>query len=278
MKKLNLNVAQAIDSLTDFIKSTVNNAGYSRAVLGLSGGVDSSLSAFLSVRALGAKNVLALRMPYKTSSPESLEHANLVIEQLGVPSLTIDISEAVDAVLVNFPDASPVRRGNVMARIRMINVYDQSAAFPGLVVGTGNKTETLLGYSTLHGDGAFDFNPLADLYKAQVRQLAAELGVPPSIINKPPSADLWVGQTDEEELGFTYDEMDRLLYALVEEGLSSGDCVKAGFSEEFVQNIISRVKRYRYKSTLPLTGSVGQHPLVELEQLPVFARSKSGLD
>ena len=271
MKKLNLNATQAIDSLTDFIISTVNNAGFSKAVLGLSGGVDSTLSAFLSVRALGAKNVLALRMPYKTSSPESLEHANLVIEQLGVPSLTIDISEAVDAVLVNFPDASQVRRGNVMARIRMINVYDQSAAFPGLVVGTGNKTESLLGYSTLHGDGAFDFNPLADLYKAQVRQLAAELGVPPSIINKPPSADLWVGQTDEEELGFTYDEMDCLLYALVEEGLSLGDCVKAGFSEEFVQNIINRVKRYRYKSTLPLTGSVGQHPLVELEQLPVFA-------
>jgi NAD+ synthase len=271
MKKLKLNATQAIDSLTDFIISTVNNAGFSKAVLGLSGGVDSTLSAFLSVRALGAKNVLTLRMPYKTSSPESLEHANQVIEQLGVPSLTIDISEAVDAVLVNFPDASQVRRGNVMARIRMINVYDQSAAIPGLVVGTGNKTESLLGYSTLHGDGAFDFNPLADLYKTQVRQLAAELGVPPSIINKPPSADLWVGQTDEEELGFTYDEMDRLLYALVEEGLSLGDCVKAGFSEEFVGNIISRVKRYRYKSTLPLTGSVGQHPLVELEQLPVFA-------
>ena len=114
----------------------------------------------------------------------------------------------------------------------MINIYDQSAAFPGLVVGTGNKTESLLGYSTLHGDGAFDFNPLADLYKAQVRQLAAEVGVPQLIIEKPPSADLWVGQTDEEELGFTYDEMDRLLYALVEEGLSTRDCLKAGFSEE----------------------------------------------
>ena len=270
MKKLNLNATQAIDSLTDFIKSTVNNAGFSKAVLGVSGGVDSSLSAFLAVRALGAKNVLALRMPYKTSSPESLEHANLVIEQLGVPSLTIDISEAVDAVLANFLDAVPIRQGNVMARIRMINVYDQSAAFPGLVVGTGNKTEVLLGYSTLHGDGAFDFNPLADLYKAQVRQLAAELGVPPSIINKPPSADLWVGQTDEEELGFTYDEMDHLLYALVEEGLSLGDCVKAGFSEEFVSNIINRVKKYRFKSTLPLAGSVGQFPLVDLEHLPAF--------
>ncbi len=278
MKKLNLNAAQAIDSLTDFIKSTVNNAGFSKVVLGVSGGVDSSLSAFLSVRALGEKNVLALWMPYKTSSPESLEHAKLVIEQLRVTSLTIDISEAVDAVLANFPDASLVRRGNVMARIRMINVYDQSAAFPGLVVGTGNKTESLLGYSTLHGDGAFDFNPLADLYKAQVRQLAAEIGVPRSIIEKAPSADLWVGQTDEEELGFTYDEMDRLLYSLVEEGLSSRDCVKAGFSEDFVQNIVSRVKKYRFKSTLPLAGSVGQFPLADLERLPAFARSKLSLD
>ena len=157
-----------------------------------------------------------------------------------------------------------------MARIRMINVYDQSAAFPGLVVGTGNKTESLLGYSTLHGDGAFDFNPLVDLYKAQVRQLAAELGVPRPIIEKPPSADLWVGQTDEEEIGFTYDEMDRLLYALVEEGLSSRDCLEAGFSEEFVQTIVSRVKKYRFKSTLPLVGSVGQFPLADLEKLPAF--------
>ncbi len=278
MRKLNLNATQSIDSLTNFIRSTVNDAGFSKAVLGISGGVDSSLSAFLSVRALGEKNVLALRMPYKTSSPESLEHANLIVEQLRVPSLTIDISEAVDAVLVNFPDASLVRRGNVMARIRMINVYDQSAAFPGLVVGTGNKTESLLGYSTLHGDGAFDFNPLADLYKAQVRQLAAEIGVPRSILEKAPSADLWVGQTDEEELGFTYDEMDRLLYALVEEGLSSRDCVTAGFSEDFVQNIVSRVKKYRFKSTLPLAGSVGQFPLVDLERLPAFARPELSLE
>jgi len=271
MKKLNLNATQAINSLTTFIKSTVNNAGFSKVVLGVSGGVDSSLSAFLSVQALGEKNVLVLRMPYKTSSSESLEHANLVIEQLRVPSLTIDISEAVDAVLVNFPDASPVRRGNVMARIRMINVYDQSAAFPGLVVGTGNKTESLLGYSTLHGDGAFDFNPLADLYKAQVRQLAAELDVPQPIIEKPPSADLWVGQTDEEEIGFTYEEMDRLLYTLVEEGLSARDCLEAGFSEEFVQTIVSRVKKYRFKSTLPLVGSVGQFSLADLEKLPAFS-------
>jgi NAD+ synthase len=154
----------------------------------------------------------------------------------------------------------------------MINIYDQSAEFPGLVVGTGNKTESLLGYSTIHGDGAFDFNPLADLYKAQVRQLAEAMGVPQVILEKAPSADLWVGQTDEEELGFTYDEMDQLLYLLVEEKFSHGECVKAGFSEDFVAGIISRVKHYRYKSILPLAGSVGQYPLSELEQLSTFSK------
>ncbi len=250
---------------------TVNNADYSQVVLGVSGGVDSALSAFLSVRALGPSNVLVLRLPYKTSSQESLDHAGLVIEKLGVPSKTIEITSAVDAVLASFPDASPVRRGNVMARIRMINIYDQSAEFPGLVVGTGNKTETLLGYSTIHGDGAFDFNPLADLYKAQVRQLAGALGVPRVIIDKAPSADLWEGQTDEEELGNTYDEMDHLLFLLVEEKLSSEACVEKGFSKDFVEGIIHRVKHYRFKSVLPLAGSVGQFPLTNLEQLPAFS-------
>lgn len=272
MSKLTLDAPRAISSLTEFIKRTVEDAGFSKVVLGLSGGVDSSLSAFLSVKALGPKNVLGLRMPYRTSSQESLAHAQLVIDQLGIPSLTIDISPAVDAVLENHPDAGPVRRGNIMARVRMINVYDQSAALPGLVVGTGNKTETLLGYSTLHGDGAFDFNPLADLYKAQVRQLAAELGVPESIIKKPPSADLWPGQTDEGELGHTYQDMDQLLFALVEERLTPEDCEQKGFSKEFITFIVDRVNRYRYKSLLPLAGSVGQFPLSKLEDIPAFSR------
>ena len=153
----------------------------------------------------------------------------------------------------------------------MINIYDHSATFPGLVVGTGNKTESLLGYSTLHGDGAFDFNPLADLYKAQVRQLARAMNVPEEIIIKAPSADLWAGQRDEDELGFTYDEMDQLLFMLVEEKLTAGDCIKAGFSEKFVNQIINRVKQYRYKSTPPLAGSVGQYPLTKLEDLPFFS-------
>ena len=240
--------------------------------MGLSGGVDSALSAFLSAQALGSENVLVLRLPYKTSSQGSINHAGLVIEKLGVPSKKIEITSAVDAVLANFPDLSPVRKGNVMARIRMINIYDQSAEFPGLVVGTGNKTESLLGYSTIHGDGAFDFNPLADLYKAQVRQLAEAMGVPRVIIDKAPSADLWEGQTDEEELGFTYDEMDQLLYLLVEEKLSPEACVDKGFSKDLVQWIINRVKRYRFKILMPLAGSVGQYPLSELEQLPTFSK------
>ena len=271
MNPLILNAPEAITALTGFIAKTVNDAGFSKVVLGVSGGVDSSLCAFLSAQALGPENIFCLRLPYRASSPESLEHAQLVIDQLGTPSKTIDISSAVDAILDNYPDASPVRRGNIMARVRMINIYDQSAALPGLVVGTGNKTEILLGYSTIHGDGAFDFNPLADLYKYQVRQLAVELGVPDVIVTKAPSADLWMGQTDEGELGYTYQEMDRLLYLLVEEKLSPEACLQEGFSDKFISFIVNRVKRYRYKSLLPLTGSVGQFPLSELENIPAFS-------
>ncbi len=274
MNQLALDSSKAITRLTDFINTTVKDAGFSKVVLGLSGGVDSSLSAFLSVRALGAENVLCLLMPYRTSSPESQEHARLVIDKLGISSKTIDISPAVDAILENHPDASPVRRGNIMARVRMINVYDQSASLPGLVVGTGNKTEILLGYSTLHGDGAYDFNPLADLYKAQVRQLAAELGVPDVIVRKAPSADLWIGQTDEGELGCTYDDMDRLFFLLLEEKLSAEECLERGFESSFVEAMINRIKRYRFKSKLPAAGSVGQFPISDLEELP-FYQSRS---
>jgi NAD+ synthase len=265
-----INVSEAIDSLTVFIKNTVHGAGYHKVVLGISGGIDSALSAFLSVHALGADNVLALRLPYKTSSQESLVHAGLVADQLGVASKTIEISAGVDAILAQLKNVNPVRRGNVMARVRMIHIYDQSAAFPGLVVGTGNKTESLLGYCTIHGDGAYDFNPLADLYKTQVRLLAAELGVPGVIINKAPSADLWEGQTDENELGFSYEEMDQLLYWLVEEKLTPSACVEKGLSRDFVDAIIDRVKRYRFKSRLPLVGSIGQFPLSDLEDLPFY--------
>jgi NAD+ synthase len=195
--------------------------------------------------------VLALRLPYKTSSADSLEHAQLLIDQSGCQSLTIPITEMVDPFLAREPEMSAVRKGNIMARMRMIAAYDQSEAFRGLVIGTGNKTEILLGYTTLYGDSACALNPIGDLYKTQVRQLARALEVPEAIIAKPPSADLWSGQTDEGELGFTYEEVDKLLYLLVDQRYRPEECVEAGFAEDFVRRVVERVRRNHFKRILP---------------------------
>lgn len=237
--------------LIGFIRSEITRVGFTRAVIGLSGGLDSSLSCYLAAEALGPENVLAVRMPYKTSSPQSLDHAKLVIDALGVHSLDVPITEMVDPLFSRFPDAVQVRRGNAMARARMIVLYDQSEAFRGLVVGTGNKTEILLGYTTLYGDSANALNPLGDLYKTQVRQLSHALGVPEVILQKAPSADLWSGQTDEGELGFTYEQVDQLLYLLVDERYSPTDCIEAGFDEHFVRTVVERVRRSHFKRVLP---------------------------
>jgi NAD+ synthase len=237
--------------LTGFIHSEITRAGFSRAVVGLSGGVDSSLSCYLAVEALGAENVLALRMPYETSSQSSLDHAQMVIDNLGVNSLTVPITDLVNPLFERFPEADHIRRGNAMARARMIVLYDQSHASKGLVVGTGNKTEILLGYTTLYGDSACAINPLGDLYKAQVRQLAKAMGIPDEIIEKPPSADLWAGQTDEGELGFTYEEVDQLLYLLVDQRYHPDDCIEAGFSEPFVKVVVDLVRKNHFKRVMP---------------------------
>jgi NAD+ synthase len=251
MPDLAIHTDLARQILTGFIHTEITRSGFSRAVLGLSGGLDSALSCFLAAEALGPENVLAVRMPYKTSSADSLEHAQEVIDQLGVQSLTVSITEMVDPLFVRFPEADQMRRGNAMARARMIVLYDQSEAFKGLVVGTGNKTEILLGYTTVYGDSANALNPIGDLYKTQVRQLSRALGVPPAIVDKPPSADLWKGQTDEDELGFTYAEVDRLLYLLVDQRYSPEDCVEAGFESEFVRGVVERVRRNHFKRVLP---------------------------
>lgn len=251
MIDLTINTALTRSILTGFIHNEITRVGYSRAVVALSGGIDSALSCWLASEALGAQNVLAVRMPYKTSSPDSLEHAQKVIDLLGVQSITIPITEIVDPYFERFPNLSRVRRGNIMARARMIVVYDQSEAFQGLVIGTGNKTEILLGYTTLYGDSACAINPLGDLYKTQVRQLSRDLGIPQEIIQKPPSADLWEDQTDEGELGFTYEEVDKLLYLLVDQRYSLEDCVEAGFSESFVRTVIERMRRNHFKRVLP---------------------------
>lgn len=248
---LTINIDLAMQILTGFIRTEIVRAGFSRAVVGVSGGVDSALSCYLTAKALSPENVLAVRMPYKNLAPDSLEHAQLVIDALGVQSITIPITEMVDGLLTHFPDMPQVRRGNVMARCRMIVLYDQSASFGGLVVGTGNKTEILLGYTTLYGDSACGLNPLGDLYKTQVRQLARALGVPEVILQKAPSADLWKDQTDEEELGFLYQEVDRLLYLLVDLRYNPEDCIEAGFSADFVQKVVDRIRRNHFKRVMP---------------------------
>jgi NAD+ synthase len=251
MVDLTINTELARKILTGFIHSEITRVGFSRAVVGLSGGVDSSLACFLAAEALGPENVLAVRMPYKTSSPDSMDDAQRVIEASGVQSATISVTEMADALIEQFPNMDQVRQGNIMARARMIVLYDQSAATKGLVIGTGNKTEILLGYTTLYGDSACALNPNGDLYKTQVRQLARAVGVPEDIVTKPPSADLWKGQTDEGELGFTYADVDQLLYLLVDERYKPEECVEAGFNEEFVREVIRRMRNNQFKRVMP---------------------------
>jgi len=251
MMDLTIDVDLVRKILTGFIQSEVTRMGFSRAVINLSGGIDSALSCLLAVEALGPKNVLAIRLPYKTSLPDSLEHAQLVIDATGVQSVTIPITEMVDPLIEKFPDMNSIRKGNIMARMRMIVLYDQSAVFNGLAVGTGNKTEILLGYTTLYGDSACAINPIGDLYKTQVRQLARALGVPEVIIDKPPTADLWIGQTDEGELGYTYVEVDQLLYLLVDQRYTPEECIEAGYGEPFVRSVVERVRRNQFKRILP---------------------------
>jgi NAD+ synthase len=247
--------------LTGFLHSETTRAGFERAVIGLSGGLDSSLTCFLAAEALGPQNVLAVRLPHAGSSPDSLEDAAEVIRQTGVREVTYSIAEAAAPLLASIPAKDRIRRGNVLARLRMIVLYDQSAAFRGLVIGTGNKTELLLGYTTLFGDSACALNPLGDLYKTQVRELAAAMGVPAHILAKPPSADLWPGQTDEGELGVTYAEVDRLLYLLVDERRSPEACVEAGFQAAMVRKVIERIRRNQYKRLPPVVAKLSNRTL-----------------
>lgn len=242
--------------LEQFIREEITKVGFRRAVVGVSGGLDSATTLALCARALGPENVLALRMPYRTSNPANMEDALAVIEMFGVHHETVDITPMVEPLFEITPDMDHVRRGNVMARQRMIVLYDRSAAFRGLVVGTGNKTELLLGYTTLYGDSACAINPLGDLYKRQVRQLAAYLGIPERIITKPPSADLWVGQTDEGELGFTYDEADQILYLLYDARWTVEEVVALGFPEQLVRGIVERVRRNQYKRMPPVIAKL----------------------
>ena len=261
LHRLDINAELATRILTGFIRDSIAKAGMARAVIGLSGGIDSAVSAYLSAKALGAENVLALRMPYKTSSASSLSDAEAVIEDLGLPHLTLPITDMADPLIRRFPEMSKLRQGNIMARMRMIALYDQSMAWNGLVMGTSNKTEFLLGYSTIYGDSGVALHPIADLYKAQVRQLARYLDVPHSIIDKAPSADLWVGQTDEDELGFSYDEADQVLFLLVDERYTVDEVAEEGFDRDFAVKIWERVKANHYKRTMPNIAKVSKRSI-----------------
>ncbi len=253
---LTINTDLARKILTGFLKTEINRAGFTRAVINLSGGLDSAVSCALAVEALGAENVLALRLPYRLSSPDSLEHAQLMIDQFQVQSETIEITQMVDPLIKSDPNMSKVRKGNIMARMRMIFLYDRTEIFKGLAIGTSNKTEILLGYTTLWGDMASALNPIGDLYKTQVRELARALKIPRVIIDKPPSADLWEGQTDEGELGFTYEQVDELLYLLVDERYTPQDCIDAGFDEAFIRQVTGCIQRSQFKRIMPLIAKL----------------------
>ena len=247
--------------LVAFIRNEVRKVGLERVVVGLSGGVDSSLSAVLAAEALGAEQVLGIMMPYRTSSAESLEHARLVVEASGIRSETVEITPQIDAYFAAFPDADPKRRGNKMARERMTILYDHSARWDALVAGTSNKTELLLGYGTLHGDMASALNPLGDLYKTQVWALSEAVGVPDVIITKQPSADLWTGQTDEAELGFSYREVDELLYLMVDQRYGRAELIDTGFTPEFIDDIARRIQFSQFKRRLPVIAKVSHRTI-----------------
>jgi len=243
--------------IAGFIRGQLRQAGFERAVVGLSGGIDSALVAYLVAEAIGADHLLAVLMPYRTSSPASRADAEEVVRRLGSASEVVDITPMVDGFFGPQPDASDIRRGNFMARTRMAVLYDRSVTWGGLVVGTSNKTEALIGYTTIFGDAASALNPIGDLYKSQVRQVAADIGVPEEIIRKAPSADLWPDQTDEVEGGFTYPQLDRLLFWMIDRRRSDAELAEMGFDPATVARVGRMVAGSEFKRQVPPIAKLG---------------------
>ncbi len=257
LNKLDIDCAVVSQYLIEFVRQEITKAGFSKVVLGLSGGIDSALSAYIAKEALGHNNVYAIMMPYRLSSQDSLDDARRVVEDTHINAEVVDISAPADAYINARGDIDKVRMGNIFARMRMITLFDYSSAYNALVLGTSNKTELLLGYGTWYGDMASCINPIGDLYKAQVRQLAEYFKVPESIIIKKPSADLWVGQNDEAELGFSYNDADVILYHLYDLRYSEDEVVSLGFDKALVRAIVKRVMRNQFKRLPPVIAKVG---------------------
>jgi NAD+ synthase len=263
--ELLIDTAMARRIIDDFIRAHMRQTGFSRAVVGLSGGIDSALVAYLTAEAIGADNLLCVLLPYSTSSPASRADAEAVVEQLGCASRLVEITAVVDGYFGPAPAGEPaavdpvarMRLGNFAARARMAVLYDQSVTWGGLVMGTSNKTEGLLGYTTIFGDQAAALLPIGDLYKSQVRQLAAEVGVPDAILRKPPTADLWAGQTDEDEVGLPYAELDRLLYWLVDRRRSVDELRSMGFADASIERVERLVATSEYKRQMPPIAKLG---------------------
>jgi len=258
---LTINPELVTQILSRFIRNEIQRAGFGRGVVGLSGGIDSSTVTYLAARALGPENVLAVTMPYKTSSEATRRDSQAVLAALGVKTIDVPITAQIDAYFARIGDASQMRLANKCARERMTVLYDQSAAFQGLVLGTSNKSELLLGYGTQFGDMASAINPVGDLYKTQLYQLAAYLGVPEPILAKTPTGDLWVGQTDEAELGFSYAEVDRMLVLMVDRRWRRAELIRAGFDPQFVDRVASIVRRSHYKRRMPVIAKLSQRTM-----------------
>jgi NAD+ synthetase len=265
---LDIDAEMVEEWLTRFLRDEMSRRGFAKAVVGLSGGVDSAVVAFLAARAIGPDNVLGVSLPYRTSSPDSLAHAKLVVNQLGIQSRTIDLSAAADGYLAQEPTADGTRRGNVIARLRMIALFDLSASLSGVPLGTGNKTERLFGYFTWHADDSPPLNPLGDLFKTQIWALARHLGVPDAIVNKPATADLVAGQTDEADFGIAYARADTILNWLLW-GFNTADLVARGFNEYEVELVRNRLERTHWKRKLPTVALLSHTAIGESYLRPV---------
>lgn len=270
-KLLELNYAILTDFLVTFLRDEVTRKGYERVLVALSGGVDSSVTCYLAAKAFGPKNVYALMLPYRSSSPDSLAHAELVVKALGIHSEVIDITAAVDGYASRVADMTPHRKGNLMSRVRMMIGFDKSVALGALPLGTGNKTERMFGYYTWHGDDAPPVNPLGDLFKTQVWALAQYLGVPEAIIRKPPSADLIPGQSDEADLGISYERADTIL-AHVMAGYEDAYLVSLGFSEGELALVKGLVAKTHWKRKPPIHAMVSSTAIDEFYLRPVDYR------